>query len=58
MNSSGEYHEYIGGCHEYIGGYHDSCGRVSLIKAFHFSIENPDVLNIPQCSHDIPHMIS
>ena len=46
------YHEYIGGV-QYIGGYHDAC-REQVFKNLSISIEDPDVLNIPQCTHDIP----
>ena len=59
--------QYIGGYHEYIGGYHEyiwgcSVHRGILLcmwgeqvgKNLSISIENPNVLNIPQCTHDIP----
>ena len=35
------------------GGYHDKCGGRSLGKQLNL-YENPSVLNIPQCTHDIP----
>ena len=37
------------------GGYHDACGE-QVGKNLSISIENPDVLNIPQCTHGIPLM--
>ena len=68
MSTSGDvsegYHEYIGGYHEYIGGCsvhrRDIMIHVGeqLDKILSISIENPDVLNIPQCTHDIPPMYS
>ena len=35
------------------GGYHEQ-----VDKSLSISIENPDVLNIPRCTHDIPPMYS
>ena len=65
--------QYIGGCHEYIGGYHEYIGGCfstlgdimmhvggQVGKNLSISLEDPDVLNIPQCAehprrtHDIP----
>ena len=60
--------QYIGGYHEYTGGVqyaggdimstpggsHDKCGGRSLGKQLN-SYGNPSVLNIPRCTHDIPH---
>ena len=43
----------LGGYHEYTGGYHDKCGGRSLGKQLNL-YENPSVVNIPQCTHDIP----
>ena len=73
MNVEG-YHEYIGGCSvhrrdtmstsRYIGGCsvhrRDIMIHVGeqLDKILSISIENSDVLNIPQCTHDIPPMYS
>ena len=51
--TSGGYHEYIGEYHEYIGGIPWFIWRSKVDKNLSF-IENPDVLNIPQCTHDIP----
>ena len=62
----GGYHEYVGGYHEYIGGYHEYIGGgggggnimmhvgEQVDKSLSISIENPDVLNISRCIHDIP----
>ena len=36
------------------GVYHDKCGGRSLEKQMNF-YRNPSVLNIPRCTHDIPH---
>ena len=39
---------------QYTGGYHDKCGGRSLRK--HLNLYgNPGVLNMSQCTHDIPH---
>ena len=46
--------QYTGGYHEYTGGYHDKCGRRSLEKQL-ILYGNLSVLNIPWCTHDIPH---
>ena len=64
MSISGGYQEYIGGYHEYIGGcsVHRGGGRErdmmhigeQVDKIFSISIENPDILNILRCTHDIP----
>ena len=70
FSTSEGYHEYIGGYHEYIGGcsvhQRDIMIHVGeqLHKILSISIENPDVLNIhqctehPRCSHDNPPMYS
>ena len=42
---------------QYIRGYHDTCGE-QVGENLSISIENPNVLNIPQCIHDIPPMYS
>ena len=60
MSTSGGYHEYIGGYHEYIGGC--SVHRKDIMihvgeqldKILSISIENSDVLNIPQCTEHPP----
>ena len=39
-----------------LGGYHDSVGKV-IGKTIEFVDGNPSVLNIPQCTHDIPTLI-
>ena len=52
------------GYHEYIGGY--SVHREDIMihmgeqvgENLSISIENPNVLNIPRCTHDIPLMYS
>ena len=59
------------GYHEYIRDIMSTSGDVQYIrgismiyvgkqhgKILSISIENPDVLNIPQCTHDIPPMYS
>ena len=38
------------------GVYHDKCGGRSLEKQMNF-YRNPNVLNIPWCTHDIPTLI-
>ena len=54
------YHEYIGGYHEYIRGcsvhQEDITMHVGeqVDKSLSSSIENPDVLSIPRCTHDMP----
>ena len=70
FSTLGGYHEYIGRYHEYIrgvqyigvghdayGGYHDARGE-QVDKNLLISIENSNVLNIPQCNHDVPLMYS
>ena len=58
------YHDTCGGHHEYIGGCSVHPGDIMIHvgeqvgKNLSISIENPDVLNIPQCTHDIPPMYS
>ena len=39
---------------QYIGGYHDAWGGGD--KSLSIYTGNPDVLNIPQCTHDISHI--
>ena len=59
MSTSGDT-QYIGGCHEYVRGYHEYIRGCSVHwgdlmmhvgeqvnKSLSISIENPDVLNIP-----------
>ena len=59
--------QYIGGYHEYIGDIMSTSRDVQYIrkdimmhvgeqvdKSLSISIESPDVLNIHQCTHDIP----
>ena len=46
-----------GGCHEYIGGGgEDIMMHVGeqVDESLSIYVENPDVLNIPRCTHDIP----
>ena len=52
MNVRG-YHEYIGGCSVHRIDIMIHVGE-QLDKILSISIENPDVLNIPQCTHDNP----
>ena len=62
MSTSEGYHEYIGG----ISSVHRGCSvhwrdimihvGEQLDKILSISIENSDVLNIPQCTHDVPPM--
>ena len=67
FSTSVGYHEYIGGYHEYIREYHEYIGGCSVHrgdimmyvgeqvgKNLSISVENPDVLNIPRCTHDTP----
>ena len=55
MSTSGENHEYNGGVHRgdtmiHVGGGGQGDKSLSIY------IENPDVLNIPRCTHDnLPH---
>ena len=73
MSTSGGYHEYIGGIslvhrgdiistlgEDIISTSGDIMMHVGeqVGKNHSISIENPDVLNIPQCTHDIPPMYS
>ena len=53
ISTSGGYHEYIGGCSVHRRDIMIHVGE-QLDKILSISIENPDVLNIPQCTHDIP----
>ena len=46
--------QYTGRYHEYTEGYHDKCGESSLGKLLNL-YGNPSVLNIPRCTHDMPH---
>ena len=57
MSTSGGYHEYIGGCSVHRRDIMIHVGE-KLDKILSISIENSDVLNIPQCTHDIPLMYS
>ena len=66
MSTLGDIMSTLGGV-QYIGGYHEYIRRCSVHrgdimmqvgKNFSISIENPNVLNIPQCTHDIPLMYS
>ena len=57
MSTSGGYHEYIGGCSVHQGDIMMQVGE-QVGKNLSISSENPDVLNIPQCTHDIPLMYS
>ena len=41
---------------QYTGGYHDTYGE-QVGENLSVSIENPNVLNIPQCTHDIPDVL-
>ena len=59
MSTSGGYHEYIRGCSVHQGDIMMHVGEQGD-KSLSISIENPDVLmispdvlNIPQCTHDI-----
>ena len=53
MNTLGRYHQYIGGCLVHQEDVMMHVGE-QVVKSLSISIENPDVLNIPQCTHDIP----
>ena len=54
MRTLGGVH-YTGGYHAYTAGHHDLYGGRSLGK--HLNLYgNPSVLNIPQYTHDIPHI--
>ena len=59
MSTSGDV-QYIGGYHEYIWGCSVHRGDIMMHvgdqvrKNLSISIENPNVLNIPQFTHDIP----
>ena len=52
MSTSGGYHEYIRGCSVHRGDIMMHVGE-QVDKSLSSSIENPDVLNILQCVHDI-----
>ena len=55
FSTLGEYNECSGGYHQYtLGGYYDKCEERSLGKQLNL-YGNPSVMNIPQCTHDIPH---
>ena len=67
MFSTWEGVQYIEDTMSTLGRYLDACGDIMSIsgdimmhvgeqvgKNLSISIENPDVLNIPQCTHDIP----
>ena len=73
MSTSGGYHEYIGECSVHRGDIMMHVGDIistsggggdmmhvveQVDKNLSISIENPDVLNIPRCTHDIPLMYS
>ena len=65
MSTSGDVQYMWGDIMIHVGGYHDTCGGDIMIhvgeqldKILSISIENPDVLNIPWCTHDIPLMYS
>ena len=45
--------QYNGENQEYTRGYHDKCGGRSLGKQLNL-YGNPNVLNNPWCTHDIP----
>ena len=53
MSTSGGYHEYIGGCSVHRRDIMIHVGE-QLDKILSISIENPDVLNIPQCTEHLP----
>ena len=53
MITSGGYHEYIGGCLVDPGDIMVRVGE-QVDKSLSIYIENPNVLNIPRCTHDIP----
>ena len=55
MSTSGGYHEYNGGCSVHRGDIMIHVGEQGD-KSLSSYIENPDVLNISRCTHDIPHM--
>ena len=57
MSTSEGYHEYIGGCSVHRGDIMMHVGE-QVGKNISISIENPNVLNIPRCAHDIPPMYS
>ena len=54
MSTSGGYHEYIRGCSVHRRDIIIHVGE-QLDKILSISIENSDVLNIPRCTHGIPH---
>ena len=56
MSTLGGYHEYIGGCSVHQRDIMIHVGE-QLDKILSISTENSDVLNIPQCTHDIPHVL-
>ena len=49
MSTSGGYHDYTGGCSVHQRDIMIHVGE-QLDKILSISIENPDVLNIPQCT--------
>ena len=60
----GGYHEYIEGClvHRrdimmHVGGYYDACGE-QVDKILSISIENPEVLNIPDVLMISPNVLN
>ena len=57
MSTSGEYHEYIWGCSVHRGDIMMHVGEQGD-KSLSIYTENPDVLNIPRFTHDIPPHVS
>ena len=55
MSTLGDVMSTLGGCLVHQGDIMMHVGE-QVGKNFSISIENPDVLNIPQCTHGIPHM--
>ena len=51
----GGYHEYIEGCSVHQGDIMMHVGE-QVDKSLSISIENPGILNIRRCTHDIPPM--
>ena len=53
MSTSGEYHEDIRGCSVHLG---DIIMHVEEEgdKSLSVDIENPNVLNMPRCTHHVP----
>ena len=57
MSTSMGYHEYVGVYSVHWGDIMIHVGE-QVGKNLSISIENPNVLNIPRCTHDIPLMYS